>query len=88
MADLSTARRTRGCSFCGKRQEQVQRLIAGPSMVFICDECIRLCNTIIQENEGQGPIASGQSMHQPRWARFLGRAFGWGADRRSVSSAY
>ena len=36
------------CSFCGKSQDQVRRLIAGPN-VFICDECIELCQEIINE---------------------------------------
>ena len=36
------------CSFCGKSQDQVRRLIAGPN-VFICDECIELCQEIIDE---------------------------------------
>lgn len=36
------------CSFCGKNQEQVRRLIAGPG-VYICDECIELCQEIIDE---------------------------------------
>ena len=36
------------CSFCGKNQEQVKRLIAGPN-VYICDECVELCDEIIQE---------------------------------------
>ncbi|MDP2804603.1 MAG: AAA family ATPase, partial [Gallionellaceae bacterium] len=36
------------CSFCGKSQHEVKKLIAGPS-VFVCDECIALCNDIIQE---------------------------------------
>ena len=36
------------CSFCGKGQEEVKKLIAGPS-VYICDECIELCNDIIAE---------------------------------------
>jgi len=36
------------CSFCGKNQREVQKLIAGPA-VYICDECIKLCNNIIQE---------------------------------------
>ena len=36
------------CSFCGKSQKQVKRLIAGPG-VYICDECIDLCNEIIEE---------------------------------------
>jgi ATP-dependent Clp protease ATP-binding subunit ClpX len=37
------------CSFCGKSQEQVRRLIAGPGSVYICDECIELCREIIDE---------------------------------------
>ena len=36
------------CSFCGKSQRQVKKLIAGPG-VYICDECIDLCNEIIEE---------------------------------------
>ena len=36
------------CSFCGKSQNEVKKLIAGPS-VFICDECVDLCNDIIRE---------------------------------------
>ena len=36
------------CSFCGKSQKQVKKLIAGPG-VYICDECIDLCNEIIDE---------------------------------------
>ena len=45
------------CSFCGKNQHEVRKLIAGPS-VFVCDECVELCNDIIkeelQENEAAG----------------------------------
>ena len=36
------------CSFCGKPQDQVRRLVAGPN-VYICDECIELCQDIIKE---------------------------------------
>ena len=36
------------CNFCGKSQKQVKKLIAGPN-VYICDECIELCNEIIEE---------------------------------------
>ena len=36
------------CSFCGKSQHEVRKLIAGPT-VFICDECVELCNDIIRE---------------------------------------
>ncbi len=46
------------CSFCGKSQHEVRKLIAGPS-VFICDECVDLCNDIIreevQESQGEAP---------------------------------
>ena len=43
------------CSFCGKSQDQVRKLIAGPG-VYICDECIDLCNEILDEElvEGHG----------------------------------
>jgi ATP-dependent Clp protease ATP-binding subunit ClpX len=40
------------CSFCGKLQEQVKKLVAGPG-VYICDECIELCNEIIEEELGE-----------------------------------
>ena len=36
------------CSFCGKTQDQVKKLIAGPD-VYICDECVELCNEILDE---------------------------------------
>ena len=42
------------CSFCGKSQHEVKKLIAGPS-VFICDECIDLCNDIIRDETTGGP---------------------------------
>ena len=42
------------CSFCGKRREQISRLIAGPNGVFICDECVALCNEILTD-EGITP---------------------------------
>jgi ATP-dependent Clp protease ATP-binding subunit ClpX len=40
------------CSFCGRGQDEVQRLIAGPGTVFICDECVALCSAIIAEESG------------------------------------
>ncbi|MBM2825943.1 MAG: clpX [Dehalococcoidia bacterium] len=42
-----------GCSFCGKSQDQVKRLIAGPGAVYICDECVELCKEIIAEDTGR-----------------------------------
>src|SRR6056300_498542 len=41
------------CSFCAKSQQEVKKLIAGPS-VFICDECVELCNDIIREEVQEG----------------------------------
>ncbi len=40
------------CTFCGKNQEEVRKLIAGPS-VYICDECVELCNDILKEEFGE-----------------------------------
>ena len=45
---LSDSSKLLFCSFCGKNQNEVRRLIAGPS-VYICDECVDLCNDIISE---------------------------------------
>ncbi|MYB42260.1 MAG: ATP-dependent Clp protease ATP-binding subunit ClpX [Chloroflexi bacterium] len=45
------------CSFCGKNQDQVKRLIAGPGAVYICDECVDLCREIITEEGGDGVTA-------------------------------
>jgi ATP-dependent Clp protease ATP-binding subunit ClpX len=48
------------CSFCGKSQKEVKKLIAGPT-VYICDECIELCNDIIAEEYGREEVSSEQS---------------------------
>jgi ATP-dependent Clp protease ATP-binding subunit ClpX len=50
MADSRSSRVQYHCSFCGKSQEQVRRLIAGPGAVYICDECVELCREIIDED--------------------------------------
>ena len=52
------------CTFCGKSQKQVRKLIAGPS-VYICDECIELCNDIIEEELGQQVAESTESLELP-----------------------
>ena len=46
------------CSFCGKGQKEVKKLIAGPG-VYICDECIDLCNDIIDEEKGKDAVSKG-----------------------------
>jgi ATP-dependent Clp protease ATP-binding subunit ClpX len=53
------------CSFCGKSQKQVKKLIAGPG-VYICDECIDLCNEIIEEELSQGSEVRLDDLPKPR----------------------
>ncbi|MBA2574548.1 MAG: ATP-dependent Clp protease ATP-binding subunit ClpX [Nocardioidaceae bacterium] len=53
------------CSFCGKSQKQVKKLIAGPG-VYICDECIDLCNEIIEEELSEGSELSLDELPKPR----------------------
>ena len=61
MTEKSGGEKLLYCSFCGKSQHEVRKLIAGPS-VFICDECIELCNDIIREesasDKGGKPVKS------------------------------
>ena len=58
MAGKSTEGRVR-CSFCNKTQDQVRKLIAGPSGVYICDECVDICADIIEEEYEEEQIDSG-----------------------------
>ena len=53
------------CSFCGKLQEQVKKLVAGPG-VYICDECIELCNEIIEEELGEETAVGGKELPKPK----------------------
>jgi ATP-dependent Clp protease ATP-binding subunit ClpX len=53
------------CSFCGKSQKQVKKLIAGPG-VYICDECIDLCNEIIEEELTESSDVSFDSLPKPK----------------------
>ena len=60
------------CSFCGKTQAQVRRLIAGPDRVFICDECVNLCEQIIAEESPEKDTKSPQENYKtkglnPKW---------------------
>ncbi len=60
MAEKGSGEKLLYCSFCGKSQHEVRKLIAGPS-VFICDECVELCNDIIREEiqQAQGQKTAG-----------------------------
>ena len=56
------------CSFCSKSQHEVKKLIAGPSSVYICDECIDLCNEIVRDEiQAENPKQSeSQSLPRPK----------------------
>jgi ATP-dependent Clp protease ATP-binding subunit ClpX len=57
------------CSFCGKSQDEVRKLIAGPS-VYICDECIRLCRNIVEEEGGvQNIETSREEIPEPKYIK-------------------
>ncbi|MCP5277599.1 MAG: ATP-dependent Clp protease ATP-binding subunit ClpX [Thiobacillus sp.] len=65
MADKQGDDKLLYCSFCGKSQHEVRKLIAGPS-VFICDECVDLCNDIIREDISKDPEkTSGEKLPTP-----------------------
>ncbi|MDD5748125.1 MAG: ATP-dependent Clp protease ATP-binding subunit ClpX [Actinomycetota bacterium] len=53
------------CSFCGKTQSHVKRMIAGPG-VYICDECIELCNDIIEEQQKEKPEVQQKALPKPK----------------------
>jgi hypothetical protein len=53
------------CSFCGKSQKQVKKLIAGPG-VYICDECIDLCNEIIEEELSESSDLKFDELPKPK----------------------
>ena len=63
-ANDTDAKNTLYCSFCGKSQHEVRKLIAGPT-VFICDECVELCMDIIREEAKAGVVKSGDQVATP-----------------------
>ena len=70
MTEKNTGEKLLYCSFCGKSQHEVRKLIAGPS-VFICDECIELCNDIIREetNTDRGGKTTKSDLPTPKEIR-------------------
>lgn len=44
------------CSFCGKPEDEIDKIIAGPG-IHICNECVALCNAIIEQAQGEGATA-------------------------------
>jgi len=76
---MAHRRTARACTFCGKTQDQVQRLIAGPN-VFICDACIALCNEILAQDVPPTVAGMANAQHAtmrrgeaPWWRRLIER---------------
>jgi ATP-dependent Clp protease ATP-binding subunit ClpX len=88
MAKFSEADALLKCSFCGKSQKQVKKLIAGPG-VYICDECIELCNEIIEEELGEAALPVLSELPKPREiAAFLDEyVVGQDATKRALAVA-
>lgn len=65
MSNIGDSKNTLYCSFCGKSQHEVRKLIAGPT-VFICDECVELCMDIIREENKSSLVKSGDGVPSPQ----------------------
>src|SRR5436853_7437917 len=67
-ADSTETKDSLNCSFCGKSQREVRKLIAGPT-VFICDECVELCMDIISEENKSSLVKSRDGVPTPKEIR-------------------
>ena len=91
--DRDKRRRYTRCSFCGKGQDQVRKLVAGPG-VYICDQCVELCNEVLEEDRRIGPPAhkrardtgsGAERQDQPGWrATTTSRPRLWDRLRRRI----
>ena len=54
------------CSFCGKTDDQVNKLVAGPNGVYICDGCIKLCTEILDNDEQETAFLSSENLPKPK----------------------
>ena len=68
MAEKTTGDKLLYCSFCGKSQHEVRKLIAGPT-VFICDECVEVCMDIIREENKSSLVKSRDGIPTPKEIR-------------------
>ncbi len=80
------------CSFCGRNQDEVQRLIAGPPPIFICDECVAICNQVIAEERQRAQPTKAQPLSErplltPHELRANLDAYVIGQDRAKVMLA-
>lgn len=74
------------CSFCGKTQDQVRKLVAGPG-VYICDECIELCNEIVEEELGDEQGFELKDVPKPQEIRGILDSYVIGQDQAKKSLA-
>src|SRR3954451_17031421 len=85
MANTRSGKPQYRCSFCGKSQEDVRRLIAGPGAVYICDECVELCREIIDEEElnvsSKSDFSLGRQIPKPKRISELVDQYVIGQDR-------
>lgn len=65
MASRSETKKIR-CSFCGKTEDQVRRLIAGPGDIYICDRCVGLCDDILKEEEADEIFEGDMELPKPK----------------------
>lgn len=89
MSDIEvaqTAKRSFRCSFCGKSQTEVKKLIAGPG-VFICDECVELCLPIIAEEQGTPGVAGSLLPENAPTEKLLKTLAGYNGAFESVGAA-
>lgn len=75
------------CSFCGKYQDQVKRLIAGPGGVYICDECVELCSEIIEEELNDDVEFELKDIPKPQEIRSILDQYVVGQDRAKKTLA-
>lgn len=86
MARMSEAAELLKCSFCGKNQKQVRKLIAGPN-IYICDECIELCNEILDEELADvKDLSSTLELPTPREVLRISKSTSLGKNKLNVRS--